>query len=274
MIRPRSPNYPLFSLEEAVKLGEIFIKKQMDNTNFSRDEFFAAINSQSGSAKKKLAALQYYGILENGPEKKLKVSNDFRRLMIDETLDENKKKGLLQKFALRPPVFQKLWTEKKGTDQGALASFLRVTHEPAFSQKAAEITAKNYLANLDYSGLKHTESDDALLSDVSVDELPEEKALSEISEDTSDTSSSALIEQSLDQVRSNNVGMNELISGKGSLDGSFEYCILYKGEPTGKELRRMIARLKEFIEDFEEKKQAPPLQIEDKNGGNRDESVY
>jgi hypothetical protein len=127
MARVRSPNYPQFSLPEAIsRIQKIHAAEQhlaAPREVLAKHLGYGGMNGKSSAA---LSALGKYGLLEDAPGDKLRVSQ--LALSILHPKDAREKAGAIQEAATRPPLFVEIaneWPDGTPSDQNLRSYLIR-----------------------------------------------------------------------------------------------------------------------------------------------------
>lgn len=168
--RFRSPPYPAFGLERAVeRVTQLHRIAQHYEVGVATLQEAWGMKSTEGQVWRTAAALIQYGLLTDsgsGKNRKFKVSDAGRRIVLDTDPASEKRKQALKSAALRPMIHGELW-EKFGPVDGIADSVLR-THltidrveakESPYSETAASEVIETYRNTLAFAGL--TASDKA-----------------------------------------------------------------------------------------------------------------
>lgn len=147
MAKTRSPNYPAFSLGEAIALVAKIHEKDMRN-RMSRETVADHLGYKglSGPALGKLAALRAYGLLDGGGDD-LRVSDAAVTIIADEPSSDDRQQEI-QNAAFRPKLFQSLYDHFDGQrpSEANLRSYLI---KEDFTPTAAEKLVHIYLDTFD-----------------------------------------------------------------------------------------------------------------------------
>lgn len=150
--RVRSPSFPFVALPEALQRARKLFEKE--HRNLFRPVVAAAhwgYSARSSAAAQTIAALRAYGLLED-VRGELRLTDQAQHILVREP-GSRERTDLLQKAALSPPVFSKLW-ERYGTDppsQSWLVLDLKV------NERSVEELLRSYRETLRYAGLLQQE---------------------------------------------------------------------------------------------------------------------
>lgn len=154
----RGPAYPNISLEKAVERAE-----QLKSAGVARTALPLAgilkiwdYKSPSGPARRQVAAVKYYGLLDtigSGKDRKFKLSDLALKIVLDKVPDSSARSAALKEAALKPPIFGKLLDNFPlgiGTDAG-FETFLTLTCQ--YNEDAAKTVLSVFRDTLRYAGL-------------------------------------------------------------------------------------------------------------------------
>jgi hypothetical protein len=151
MPRERSPNYPGFPLEDAVKNTQQMFKVA------SRSAVAPVVavkawgyTSLNGLSRVRLAALRAYGLIEVEKGGNVKLSRRGLTLSL-RSHDSPEYTAAIKEAALTPPIFQDLYETKNGVADEALQHHLVVDRK--FSLDGAKRVIEIYRANCEFASL-------------------------------------------------------------------------------------------------------------------------
>ena len=108
----RSPAYPGLSIKEALAKARSFYGAEGKYAAPMPSAFAAwGFGAKSSGGREVRAALRYYGLIVvegDGETGKVKLTDDALRILLDEREDQSEKEALIQRCALKPPIFAKL----------------------------------------------------------------------------------------------------------------------------------------------------------------------
>jgi hypothetical protein len=158
--RPRSPNYPGISLEEAVKRArQLYQQEQRNYTNVEVIIGHWGFKPRSGAGMVELAALVKYGFLVaegSGTGRRAKLTDEVVSILLDSE-GSPRRAELLKRAALRPPVHAQLWKEYNGS----LPSPASLRHDLIVKKNFTESGANEFIgefrATVTYAKLAPTD---------------------------------------------------------------------------------------------------------------------
>lgn len=171
----RSPSYPGIPLDEALERARVL---------YSRDRLAAiAVDTvldhwgykpKSGAGLVALAALLKFGLLVDegsGAARRARLSEDARRIILDEREDSSERDELIRTAALRPTIHRQLWERYNG----ALPSDANLRHylliEKSFTESGVSDFIREFRRTVDFARLSESDS----LTPDAADKTPEAK---------------------------------------------------------------------------------------------------
>ena len=161
--RSRSPSYPFVNLETALKRAKEFFDHQ---TRHAVSVSIAVkdwnYNEKSSGGLQTAAALISFGLMRDegsGTKRKLQLTDEAIRIILDERPDSPERESLIKHAALNPKIHGELW-KKWGLNLPSDEQFrytLTVEWEPKFNKNAADSFIREYKDTLAFAKL--TESD-------------------------------------------------------------------------------------------------------------------
>lgn len=150
MARDRSPNYPAFDL--GTTLG--FVRKvyQQEGKSSAKTPVLAAAmgySGLSGSARTRIATMRQYGLLEDAPEGKARLSSRAVHLLNLTPSDADYSK-VAQEAAFAPPLFREFHQNPEASDRNLELDLITVKH---FSPDGARRVIKSYRDTLAFAKL-------------------------------------------------------------------------------------------------------------------------
>jgi hypothetical protein len=153
----RSPNYPFFGLEEALR--RVRVLHDMEGVHFA--PVSVAIkhwdyNEKSSVWMQSVAAMKAFGLLDEegiGTQRKVKASAAARAIFLDKREPSPDRDRLIREAALAPKSHQLLWSTY-GIDMPSdptVETFLCM--ESGFSEPAAKLLIKEYRATILFAGV-------------------------------------------------------------------------------------------------------------------------
>jgi hypothetical protein len=153
----RSPAYPNLSIEEALEKAQALHDAEGTYAVPMPSAFAAwGYGTKSSGGRATRAALRYYGLISIEGDReagKVQLTEDARRVLLDNREDQSEKKALVKKMALAPAIHEKL-VEKfpQGIKSDATVEHYLVFEE-GYNQKAAGEIIKEFKATAHYAGL-------------------------------------------------------------------------------------------------------------------------
>lgn len=153
----RSPAYPSFSIDKALEqVGKLHakdgayvvpLKSAMDAWGYS---------DKSSGGRQSLATIKYFGLIDitgEGDDRKVKVSELARKILLDRREDETEKKLLIREAAMTPAAHQTLLAQYPSglASDGTVHHFLVM--EKGFSTDAASDLIAEFKRSAAYVGL-------------------------------------------------------------------------------------------------------------------------
>lgn len=153
----RSPSYPSFSIKKALEQAEA-LRAQEGEYEAPLPSAFKAwgYGMKSSGGRQCLATMKYYGLIDisgGGHERKVKVSDLARRILLDRREDQAEKKALIRQAALNPAAHKaifKNYPNGLGSD-GSIHHFL--TFEEDFKEDAASDLIAEFKETADFAEL-------------------------------------------------------------------------------------------------------------------------
>src|SRR5271157_5736653 len=161
--RTRSPAYPFINLETAIARAKEFYSKELRNAANVRVamKHWGFVEESSNGAQI-VAALISFGLLQNegvGDKRKVRLTQDALRILLDERPDSKERAELIRQAALAPKIHQQLW-EKWGNDlpsDAQLRHTLLLEWPTPFNENAVDGFIREYRDTIAFAKL--TESD-------------------------------------------------------------------------------------------------------------------
>lgn len=143
--RPRSPGYPAIDLKAALDRARLLYQAEGRN----RAPVTAILGhwgykQGSGAGMVALAALKKFGLLldeGSGAGRKARLSEDALRILLDERDNSSDRQALIRKAALKPAIYNTLWTKH----QGELPSDPTLRHELIFDHSFTDVGASEFI---------------------------------------------------------------------------------------------------------------------------------
>jgi len=161
--RTRSPAYPFINLETAfVRAKQFFDKEQRNAANVSVAMTHWGYTNDSSNGAQTIAALTSFGLLGDegvGNQRKVRLTQNALRILLDTRPDSKEKVDLIKQAALSPKIHQQLW-EKWGT---ALPSDAQLRHTllfdwpVPFNDKAVDGFIREYRDTISFAKLSESD---------------------------------------------------------------------------------------------------------------------
>lgn len=165
--RTRSPAYPFINLAAALKRAKEFYSKEQRNAASVKVAVkHWGYDEKSSGGKQTTAALINYGLMKDegiGERRKVQLTQDALRVILDERPDSNERDQLIKKLALTPKINKELWAKWGHSlpSDGEIRHTLLVDWDPPFNDKAVDGFIKLYKDTITFAKLG--ESDQAQL---------------------------------------------------------------------------------------------------------------
>jgi hypothetical protein len=173
--RTRSPAYPFINLAAALKRAKEFYSKEQRNAASVKVAVkHWGYDEKSSGGKQTTAALINYGLLKDegiGDRRKVQLTQDALRVILDERPDSTEREQLIKKLALTPKIHKELWTKWGASmpSDGEIRHTLLVDWDPPFNDKAVDGFIKLYKDTIAFAKLG--ESDQGQLEVNAADSL-------------------------------------------------------------------------------------------------------
>ncbi len=161
--RTRSPAFPFITLETAIARAEEFLKKEDRNAAPMK----AAVKhwgyeEKSSGGLQTAAALVAFGLLKDegiGDKRRLQLTPEALRILLDKRPDSEERIGLLKQLALRPRIHQEMWKrwQNKLPSQETLKLTLLTDWKPPFNQNAVDGFIKEYKDTIAFAKLSESD---------------------------------------------------------------------------------------------------------------------
>ncbi len=184
--RLRSPPYPTLPIQRAIERAEQLYRQERDHAvPVSSAARAWGVSPTSSSPIAIAGALRQYGLIEyegDGNSKKLRVTHEALRILLDKIPTSPAKLEALRRAFLKPKIFLELWEKWKAdlpsdqTMQNYLVLERRLADQAPYSEQAAAELLANYRASMAFA---------APIEAVNVPPTPDEsQALEELTMDT------------------------------------------------------------------------------------------
>jgi hypothetical protein len=173
--RTRSPAYPFINLAAALKRAKEFYSKEQRNAASVKVAVkHWGYDEKSSGGKQTTAALINYGLFRDegiGERRKVQLTQDALRVILDERPDSTEREQLIKKLALTPKINKELWAKWGHSlpSDGEIRHTLLVDWNPPFNDKAVDGFIRLYKDTIAFAKLG--ESDQAQLEGNAADSL-------------------------------------------------------------------------------------------------------
>jgi hypothetical protein len=166
--RLRSPAYPYINLEAAINRAQAFYDREVRN---SAPIAVAAADwgyeAKSSAATQTAAALMSFGLMTDegtGDKRKLKLTQNALKILIDKRSDSTERAELIKQAALTPKIHQQIWAKwGDSVSDGNLKHALIFEWQPPFNENTVDGFIKQYRDTIAFAKL--TASDKVTLED-------------------------------------------------------------------------------------------------------------
>lgn len=153
----RSPSYPFISVGKALEQAAALFSQEGEYAAPLESAIGAwGYSPKSSGGRQTLATMKYYGLIEvsgGGDERKIKISDVAKRILLDDREDTSEKDQLIRYVALTPAAHSTLY----GEYPNGLASDATVQHflvfDHGFNKTAASELLDEYKETASYIGL-------------------------------------------------------------------------------------------------------------------------
>lgn len=172
--RQRSPRYPSFNLEQVLgAVQKIYAKDRRTATTRDVAASHMGYSGITGSSSRMLGALNYYGLIEDAGQSRIRVSDTAEALLHPK--DANERWEKLTEAVRKPKVFSTLLSKHRidqlPSDETLKTELIREFH---FSQDAARDVVKTLKQSLAFIGTPPTAvSEDKKAENTTLAELPQ-----------------------------------------------------------------------------------------------------
>lgn len=153
----RSPAYPFFSVQKAlVRVEQLYKQEGLHWAPISSAVGAWGYSAKSSGGRQTLATMKYYGLIVvtgEGDERRVRVSDTAKRILLDEREDDSEKVALIRDVALSPSAHKLLVNEYKDglPSDGTVLHFLMFSR--GFNKEAARDLLAEYKETASYIGL-------------------------------------------------------------------------------------------------------------------------
>lgn len=171
----RSPNYPQYPIQWALENSLALLDKErlhpVPIEIIAQGLGYKGANN--GAARRALAILRAFGMLQKAPGGKLQVSPDVQRYKL--TPNDNDKATCLQQWLKKPQLYSKLLDKYQDNLPSDQALIFELVDEHGFNEAAAQQAIEVFRSSLDYvsqrTGIISTEENNAQLEDIEEQDL-------------------------------------------------------------------------------------------------------
>lgn len=161
--KQRSPNFPSITLKDAITLAEkVYAAEKF---NFAPVVVIVTkhwgFGEKSSAWKLRIAALSAFGLLDiegDGDDKKARVSELAKRIILDRTPEATERKAAIKKAAVLPPLYKELrtkWGAELPSD-ATVQTYLLM--DRGFTDDGATLALSIYKATIAFAGLDAPDS--------------------------------------------------------------------------------------------------------------------
>jgi hypothetical protein len=174
MAKQRSPNYPAMGLRDAVEAVRVIHDKEK-KTAVSGEVVAKALGyaGLSGPSRTKIAALKKFGLLDGDERNGLRVSDLAVRILYPSGASDQI--ASLQEAALKPELFQTLYSEFRDGSDEAIRSHL--VNRMDFSPPGAKQAIAAFRDTYSFAGLNQKAHNDSETSDKNESESMREQSV-------------------------------------------------------------------------------------------------
>jgi hypothetical protein len=161
--RTRSPAYPFVDLETAIRRAKEFFDHEKRNaasrkvavTHWGYEE-------KSSGGLQTIAALISFGLMKDegtGAKRKLQLTQDAVRLLLDERPDSVEKAELIKQLALTPKIHRELWSRWGSAlpSEQQVRYTLTAEWEPPFNENTVDVFIKEYKDTIAFAKLMESD---------------------------------------------------------------------------------------------------------------------
>lgn len=161
--RLRSPAYPFINLEAAIKRAKTFYEREGRNAApLTVTAKHWGYEPKSSGSTQTAAALMSFGLMQDegtGDKRKVKLSPNALRILLDTRTDSTEKEALIKQAALAPRIHQQIWGKwgATGVSDETLRHALLFEWEAPFNENTVDGFIREYKDTIAFAKL--TESD-------------------------------------------------------------------------------------------------------------------
>jgi hypothetical protein len=180
--RTRSPAYPYIGLKAAVeKCQELYNYGKRGEVNLKGVFSHWGYSDSSGSAKKVLAALKYFGLVEQPyGSKNVKLTERALRILLDHESSEGRSEALIKAF-LSPKMYAYCWNKWKDELPHDDAMKSHLIFDNGFNESIVNSFIADYKQSLQYAEIANSDiinsEDDSEDNDNNVEHIQENQPI-------------------------------------------------------------------------------------------------
>ncbi len=165
----KSPNYPSFSLEEAIEnVAKVHSKDRRNPVNREVVAAHMGYSGLSGASDKAISNLMQYGLLERVGKGEIRVSQLAVDILHPDT--DAQYKSALRQSAFLPPLFQ-LLKSRFGEDHFSDAALRSYLVKQDFNDRAMNPIIRSYSETCSFLKLKHAGENDGAEAEMEVESI-------------------------------------------------------------------------------------------------------
>lgn len=147
---PRSPNYPRYPIQWAIERGlELLQSERLHPIPLEVvAKSLGYKDATNGAARRAVAVLNAFGIVQKAPGGKLQVSSDVQRYKL--TPNDNDKAIYLNQWLKKPLLYSKLLDKYKDNLPSDRALLFELVDEHGFNESAAQSAIEVFRVSVDY----------------------------------------------------------------------------------------------------------------------------
>lgn len=153
----RSPAYPVMSVDKAIEQARALYKQERDILAPLPSALTAwGYSPKSSGGRQTLATLRYYGLIDvtgEGDERRIKVSDTARRIILDEREDDTEKRQLIRTVALMPSAHKLMFKDYSSGLPSDSTVVYDLIHKHGFNPDAAKELLAEFKETARYIGL-------------------------------------------------------------------------------------------------------------------------
>jgi len=153
----RSPAYPVMSVDKAIEQARALYKQERDVLAPLPSALTAwGYSPKSSGGRQTLATLRYYGLIDvagEGDDRRIKVSDTARRIILDEREDDTEKRQLIRTVALMPSAHKLMFKDYSSGLPSDSTVVYDLIHKHGFNPVAAKELLTEFKETARYIGL-------------------------------------------------------------------------------------------------------------------------